>query len=427
MNLAKLNHILIPGTKAGRDRLRDTRAGRLLGPLGGAYRALTQEGQFLSIFWMVCGSAGLEVGATQIHLLWCLITGVMVAALLHRRRYRLDGVRLTAEAPGRLTAGDVGSFVMRLSSERPDDVLALRVIGPLLPWDGAYVGDRPGLARLPAGGVAAIGVRVRFRQRGEHHLDPFYVARVVPLGLTMGPALETDGVRFLVMPRPARIGALDLPLAARFQPGGVTVRGYAGESREFVGVRPYRPGDAIRDLHARSSARAGYPVVREYRQEYFTRVGVVLDTDVAAADEATFEAAISVAAAVLDHVSRGEALIDLLVLGERVHRLAIGHLAPGHYGTLGSVQQAHELLACVAEGPAFDAAGLSGALAPHLTSLSCVVFVGLTWDAPRRAAVEALRHTGTAVKTLVLGGDGAADGAVRIDPADVVAQRPLHL
>ena len=38
---------------------------------------------------------------------------------------------------------------------------------------------------------------------------------------------------------------------------------------------------------ARSWARTGIPVVREYQEEYFSRVGVVVDTDKEAADEFT--------------------------------------------------------------------------------------------------------------------------------------------
>lgn len=429
MNLARLNHILIPDTKAGRDRFRDSRLGHLVRPLGNVYRSLTGEGQFLSIFWFVCGAAGLEVGGTQIYILWCAVTGLLVGSLLIRRAYKLEGVRVHVEAPERLIAGDVGSFVFRLTSDREDDVVAIRAIRPLLPWDGKYVGDRPGLARLPAGGVASFAARARFTHRGEHHLDPFYLARVVSLGVSMGPAIQTDGVHFLVVPRPAVVTSLAMPMAARFQPGGTSIRGQTGESREFVGIRPYRPGDAVRDLHARSWARTGYPVVREYRQEYFTRVGVVLDTDATTAGERIQEAGISLCAGVLEHVSRGEALIDLLVVGDRVHRLAMGHLAAGaHGGVLGHIDQAHELLACLEPGPVLDPSGLSGALNEHLSQLSCVVFVMLAWDEPRRRVVDQVRQAGCAAVALVVSELPLEHaGATAVAPAAIEKQEALQL
>ena len=79
---------------------------------------------------------------------------------------------------------------------------------------------------------------------------------------------------------------------------------------ELIGVRPYRPGDAMRDLHAITWARTGEPSVREYQQEYFTRVGVVLDTDPAGASEERFEAGVSLVAGIVAQLCSGEELID---------------------------------------------------------------------------------------------------------------------
>src|SRR5690606_26014556 len=118
-----------------------------------------------------------------------------------------------------------------------------------------------------------------------------------------------------------------------------------------------RPGDAVRDLHARSWARTGVPVVREYQQEYFTRVGVVLDTDIEDAER--LEAAVELAAGVIAHLSRGEALVDVLVVGDRVHELLVGR-------SLGYLDQALELLATVERGPRFRADDLLRQLHPHL-------------------------------------------------------------
>ena len=54
-------------------------------------------------------------------------------------------------------------------------------------------------------------------------------------------------------------------------------------------------------------------MVREYQEEYFTRIGVVVDTDARAASPAHIEGALSLAAGVVAHLCQGEALVDLLV------------------------------------------------------------------------------------------------------------------
>jgi uncharacterized protein (DUF58 family) len=137
-------------------------------------------------------------------------------------------------------------------------------------------------------------------------------------------------------------------------------------------------------------------VVREYQQEYFTRVGVFLDTERAATTERGLEAAISLAAGVVQALSRGEALIDLLVTGDRVHALTIGR-------SLGTFEQALDHLACVQPGPAFDTPRTLGLLAPYLGRLSSVVLVLHRWDAVRQALAAELRQRGVSVKALVAG------------------------
>lgn len=51
-----------------------------------------------------------------------------------------------------------------------------------------------------------------------------------------------------------------------------------GDAIEFVGTRDYREGDPPRNIHWRSWARRGAPVVKEYQEEYFCRIALILDT-----------------------------------------------------------------------------------------------------------------------------------------------------
>ena len=147
----------------------------------------------------------------------------------------------------------------------------------------------------------------------------------------------------------------------------------------------------MRDLHARSWARTGVPVVREYQQEYFTRVGVVLDTDVA--DGEHLEAAIELAAGVIAHLSRGEAMVDVLVVGDAVHELTLGR-SPG------TLDQALELLATVERGPPLAAAALLGRLRPYLERLSTVVVISLTDGDEARAVERGISARGITCRTL---------------------------
>ena len=396
VHLARLNHILIPETKAGRDRLRESRVGRFfVRPLTWLYFSMTDEGQYLGLFLLLAGVLGLQVDTTEVYLLWALLVGALVAAFLVRPAFALTGVHARALAPERIGVGEPATFTIELTNDGPRTHQALRVRGPFLPWDGTYESPRPRVHTLAPGARTRVPVAVRFTSRGEHHLDPFSASALVPLGLTCGRPALTGGTRFVVVPRIAPVTRLRTPMARRHQPGGVALASTTGESMELRGIRPYRPGDPVRDIHARSWARLGVPMVREYQQEYFTRVGVVLDTDGEAADEETLEAAISLAAGVVAHFSRGEALIDLLVVGEHIHELTLGR-------SLGFLEQALDLLACVEPGPPLEPERLVARLSAHLGRLSCVVVVALAADRARADLAEGIRRGGVGCRVLVV-------------------------
>ncbi len=408
LNLAKLNHILIPSTKTARDRLRQGALGRAVAPLVGLLEALSDEGRVVALMSFLVAGFAIDVRHTDLYLVWGALVALVVASLGVRRAYRLDDVRVEVVLPKRVTIGEEIRFAIHLRNDGKRDLHALRVRGPFLPWDGRWTGERPRVRRLAAGGTARVEIGGRFVARGEHHLDSFRAAALVPLGLALGRPIATTGCRFLVIPKIARVERLRLPTGRRHQPGGVALASRTGESMDLLGVRPYRVGDPVRDLHARSWARLGVPVVREYQEEYFSRIGVILDTDVGAAESAgakdperLLEGAISLAAGVVAHLSRGEALIDLLVVGDRVHDLTLGR-------SLGFLEQALDLLACVEPGPRIAPDALVARLATHLSRLSCVVVVSLARD--EGVLAERIRGHGVACTVVAVGDASGSSG-----------------
>jgi uncharacterized protein (DUF58 family) len=421
-NFARLNHVLIPATKDGRDRLRSGWAGKLAWPVVAVYGSLTEEGRLVALLTVIVGAFGFDVRNTELYVLWAMLAALVLASIALRPLYSVAG-SLHAEiaVSRRVMLGEDLVFSVELENRGARDLHALRVSGPFLPWDGSWVGVWPGLARLRPGTRMQVELRGRFVSRGEHHLDPFHAAALVPLGLAKGGGVATAGARFLVLPRIARVVSLALPEARREQSGGVAMASKTGDSMELLGVRPYRPGDPIRHLHARSWARTGQPIVREYQEELFRRVAVVVSVD--ANDERCAEAAISLAAGAVAQLARGEALIDLLVAGERVHDLTLGR-------SLGFLEQALELLACFEpQPPSADGRALLAQLEPHLSRLSCVVVI----DAGERAAaiVQYIRAHGVGCVWLRVerGARGGNDrgGARLVDPGAIEQGEELAL
>ena len=124
--------------------------------------------------------------------------------------------------------------------------------------------------------------RIRAERRGALCFPPFGVGRTDPLGLLSTRRVSEPSRVVLAYPRFFTLEELDLPAGRRYQPGGIPLASNLGDSTEFVGTREFREGDPMRRIHWRSWARRGKPVVKEYQEEYFSRVALVLDTYLAA-------------------------------------------------------------------------------------------------------------------------------------------------
>src|SRR6202008_1442681 len=106
-----------------------------------------------------------------------------------------------------------------------------------------------------------------------------------------------------VVPAFQTIRHFELPVSRRYQPGGVMMSSGLGHSPEYVGNREYTPGEPARRLDFKAWARTGKPVVREYQEEYYSRIALVLDTFVPGRfrrgqEHPQFEAAVSLTAAI---------------------------------------------------------------------------------------------------------------------------------
>jgi uncharacterized protein (DUF58 family) len=365
----------------------------------------------------------LNIGQSQTHQLVIAALALLVASLLASRLFAASGLSVAASAPQRVTLGDELCIALDVGNDGSRELWHLRAESPALGFDGRTIEPPPDIERLAPGARARLVARLRFQQRGAHHLEPFRVARLLPFGLARGAASESLGTSFLVVPRVARVTHVGAVRVRRHQPGGVAGASRIADATDLAGVRPYRPGDLPRDLHARSWARHGEPMVRQYREEWFTRVGVVIDTDAGEQTDAAFEAALSLVAGIVARLCEGEELVDVLVTGDRTERLSLGRHTV-------SLERALDMLATLARSPGFHSERLHEQLAPHLGGLSCVLLVALGWDETRAGFLARLEARGVATLAYVLTeqtqrGDASAPGragrVIRV-PLDAIAR-----
>ena len=172
-----------------------------------------------------------------------------------------------------------------------------------------------------------------------------------------------------------------------------------GEAFEYVGNREFREGDSVRGIDWRATARLDFPVVREYREEYFLRVAVVLDTQVHHSHDveeiAAFERAVSICASVGDYMARQDYIVDIFAAGPRLYHLTAGR-------SLAYLDQILDILACVEETTVVPFGMLEPEIVENLSKINALVCVFLDWDAERQSFVDRLVAEGAAVKVIIV-------------------------
>ena len=319
-------------------------------------------------------------------------------------------VRLRVTHPSRVCAGETLPVEVTVENAGRRAVADLQLLPHRLPLSiDAVPEDGIAIPPVPAGRSARATLGLRCGRRGEQRLRGWRAETDFPLGLLNARRVLWSESAVLVYPRFTPLARLELPTGRRYQPGGVALASVVGESTEFIGNREYREGDSLRDIDWKATARMQRPIVREYREEYFLRVAVILDTHVPAGAPAArredFERAVSICAAVGDSIARQESIVDIFAAGPDLYHLVAGR-------GLAYLDQILDILACVEESPAEPFAAIEPELAANLERITSVVCVFLDWDERRRAFVENMRQQGVGIRLVVV-----RDAPCALDPA----------
>ena len=376
--------------------------------LGGTVRTfqdrLTPRGRYLFLAVCLFALLGLDTRTSQVYVLFSICAGVYVAATVVGFRARPEAA-VESRLPVRATTGRPVRFAVDVATDAKDD-LYLSWIPPREAPAPLGISPRETFLSIE-GGRARVAFELAPARRGRYVVPGPRLRRVDPFGLVSTAAVRVPDHVLLVYPRFYRMEQFAIPLGRRYQPGGIPLTSSTGDAIEFVGTREYRPGDAVRNIHWRSWARRGAPVVKEYQEEYFCRIAVILDTFLppaaSDAERASFEAAISVVASIADYFSRSEYIVDILAAGPDVYEVSAGR-------GLAYLDNILDVLSCVeaCHAPPFETIG------PHLferlAGMTAVVAVLQDWDGPREAFLRRVRATGAAVRAVIIhDGDTTAD------------------
>lgn len=256
------------------------------------------------------------------------------------------------------------------------------------------------LPDLPANSSLKTGVKVIPQSRGYLHFCGFEMVRTDPFGLCRGLFAIPDPQKVVVLPKRYRLPPIHLPGARRHHARGVNLASSIGNQDEFVALRDYRPGDSMRQIHWKSSARKEKLVIKEYQDEFFARQALILDTFSDHIYSDAFEEAVAIAASFVCALQTQESLLDLIFVGDRAYRYSSGR------GTA-SYDHLLEILAAVKACTDKPFETIAPAVFERIQWFSGCICVLLAWDEARMALVRDLKDRGVPLLVIVVVADGS--------------------
>ncbi len=233
-------------------------------------------------------------------------------------------------------------------------------------------------------------------RRGEARTAWVELRSAAPFGVAERRRRLPADATTLVLPRVVPLGALPFVDLASSREAAVETDGRRGQGPDYLGVREFRPGDPIRQVHWRLTARHGELVVRDLEEHRVPRLAIWVDTHGdAALDEACSAAASIVASATTTGVGirlaaatpNGPTVVSrasALTLHRWLARLGTSDVpsSTALAWLAGDALRGVGTLVAVADAAAFDD-GAVDALGSLSRAVSRIVLVTVSGDAPR--------------------------------------------
>ena len=395
-------------------------------------RRVTPTGWTVLGLLVLTAILGADLSKSALYQVFSLLVGLLVVSLLWSmaRRARLSARR---DLPHQATAGEACPYTVKVTNEgwrpvrgfllserAPDPRPSLRsfafiqepgeekrnvfdrvfiyyrwrwLLEHRLLFDGRPCGNH---VTVRPGETVRLAMSLTPQRRGLMRLRDLRVRLPDPFGLFQRcRKVEAGEDTLVVLPKRYRLPALNLPGEACYQLGGEAVSNTIGQSGEFLGLRDYRSGDALRHIHWKGWAKTGRPIVKEFEDVYFPRYALILDNFSEQGDDDLFEESVSVAASFASVVDGRRGMLDLMFIKDKATVVKAGR-GEDRAGEL------LEVLAAVEAVPEENFDDLESLVRRHADQFAGCICVFTGWTPERARFLRNLMAAGLETLALIL-------------------------
>ena len=272
----------------------------------------TRLGTLFTALILVIGALAIVFSNNLLYLVIAMMLGFMACSGLVAE-YTLSSLSARLSTATEVFARRPTSLILELTNAKvrfPSFGLVVRHAA-----DGPFGPDRLRLMHLEPRGTVQVTWAFAWARRGWQTMDGVWIATRFPFCLYEKAVLVACPVRVLVFPEPAPLP--EIPLDATSSDGTQEAQ-VRGPGLSVVSLRDYVPGDSLKLVHWKRSARTGVLLTKETEQETERAVTVVLDGALGAA----FEHGLSVATAIVLELDR---MMVPFALATHAHVSRAGH------------------------------------------------------------------------------------------------------
>ena len=328
----------------------------------------------------------------------CVMLVALVVGFILRPR-----ILVTGNLPDRIIAGQTAHLTYTVKNIGRLPAYNLRVRFRALPEAVEQVADTQTVSSLGPGQTTEAAVAIRPTRRGCYRIGHPVCESSFPF-ILFHFGVSREGEESLIVLPAFSLLDLSLPYVSRHvNASSLRPAGRVGTSPEYIGNRPYQPGDSPRRIDVRAWARLSVPATKEYDDDLDNYAALILDTRVPESGPKSgpkevkeLEAAISLCAS-MAYTLHKDCLIDLLLAGADLHSFASVPKAM-------RLDRVHETLATIEPSKDYTAEQLGSLVEEdRLGEISEIIFIVLHWDRTYQQLVDWAEQAGCHCTTIIVG------------------------
>ena len=359
-----------------------------------------------------------------------ILTGLIVGFVLRPK------IRLTGNLPDRIVVNHAVQLKYLISNIGRFPAYNLSVKFDALPDTTEQIEGQHLIARLGSGETKEVTITIMPRRRGHYRIKHPVCRSDFPFKLFNIGCSYDEQESLIVLPSFSLLRNPPRHLMPKTRFDSYMYANRTGAFPEYMGNRPFLPGDSRRRIDVRAWARLAVPATKQYSENLDNSTALVLDTGVPEGASALksneseeFEAAVSLCASVAFTIN-DNCLIDLLLAGPNLHQFI-------NWPRKMRLDKIHEILAGVELSSDYTPERMMQTLADHLDQMSEVVFILTGWKKTYRQLLELAGRARCNSTVFIIGKAGKIDldryDAIRAEninilaPDEILAEKVMYL